>query len=90
MIGGYLFSNRIESINLVTDGSNHQSSTLQPQINTDITTKQVAINYVVAKGGVPLVEVNSPTQAEDVLGCLGWSLNDEEVGLLESAADLCK
>ena len=27
-----------------------------PKINTDITTTQVAINYVIAKGGVPLVE----------------------------------
>jgi hypothetical protein len=36
------------------------------------------------------VDVNSPAQAEDVLGCLGWSLSEEEVGLLESAADLCK
>ncbi len=37
----------------------------QPKINTDITTTQVALNYVIAKGGVPLVEVNSPKQAEE-------------------------
>jgi pyridoxine 4-dehydrogenase len=62
----------------------------QPKINTDITTTQVALNYIVAKGGVPLAEVNSPKQAKDVIGCLGWSLNDDEVAILESAADLCK
>jgi len=61
-----------------------------PKINTDITTTQVALNYIVAKGGVPLAEVNSPTQAQEVIGCLGWSLNDDEVAMLESAADLCK
>ncbi|GAX28003.1 hypothetical protein FisN_16Lh298 [Fistulifera solaris] len=61
-----------------------------PQINTDITTTQVALNYVIAKGGVPLPEVNSPTQAKEVLGCLGWTLDTEEVNMLESAAALSK
>lgn len=61
-----------------------------PKINTDITTTQIAINYVVAKGGVPLVEVNTPRQAEEVLGCLGWTLSDEEVAMLDSAAALCQ
>lgn len=62
----------------------------QPKINTDITTTQIALNYIVAKGAVPLVEVNGPDQADDVLGCMGWSLNDDEVTMLEAAADLCK
>lgn len=59
-----------------------------PQINTDISTTQVALNYVIAKGGVPLPEVNSPTQAKEVLGCLGWTLDAEEVNMLDSAAAL--
>ena len=61
----------------------------QPKINTEITTTQVALNYIVAKGGVPLAEVNSPKQAQEVIGCLGWTLTDDEVSLLESASDLC-
>lgn len=61
-----------------------------PKINTEITTTQVALNYVIAKGGVPLVEVDSPRQAEEVLGSLGWTLNDEEVDMLDAAAALCK
>ena len=60
-----------------------------PKINTDITTTQVALNYVIAKGGVPLVEVDSPRQAEEVLGSLGWTLNDDEVDMLDAAAALC-
>jgi aryl-alcohol dehydrogenase-like predicted oxidoreductase len=60
-----------------------------PKVNTDITTTQVAINYVIAKGAVPLVEVTDPNQADEVLGCLGWSLSEEEVDMLESAATLC-
>lgn len=65
-------------------------SLTQPKVNTDITTTQIALNYIVAKGGVPLVEVNGPGQADEVLGCMGWSLNDDEVVMLEAAADLCK
>jgi pyridoxine 4-dehydrogenase len=61
-----------------------------PKINTDITTTQIAINYVIAKGGVPLVEVNSPRQAEEVLGSLGWTLKEDEVDMLDAAAALCK
>ncbi|CAB9498592.1 Potassium voltage-gated channel, shaker-related subfamily, beta member [Seminavis robusta] len=60
-----------------------------PKVNTDITTTQVAINYVVAKGGVPLPEINTSKQAEELLGCLGWSLTEEEVDMLDSAAALC-
>jgi len=62
----------------------------EPKINTDITTTQVALNYVVAKGGVPVPEINSPTQAEEVIGCLGWALTDDEVSMLDAASDLCK
>jgi aryl-alcohol dehydrogenase-like predicted oxidoreductase len=61
-----------------------------PKINTDITTTQVALNYIIAKGGVPLPEVNNPQQADEVLGCLGWTLNDEEVDMLDAAAALCR
>lgn len=60
-----------------------------PKINSDITTTQVALNYAAAKGGVPLPEVNNPKQAEEVLGCLGWTLADDEVGMLDAAAALC-
>jgi aryl-alcohol dehydrogenase-like predicted oxidoreductase len=61
-----------------------------PIINTDITTTQVALQYVIAKGGVPLPEVNSPSQADEILGCLGWTLNDDEVYALDSAIALVK
>lgn len=60
------------------------------KINTNISTTQVALNYVVSKGGVPLVPVNTQKQAEEVLGCLGWTLNDEEITMLDAAAALCE
>ena len=58
-----------------------------PEINSDVTTTQIAINYVVAKGCVPIPGIKTAKQAEEVLGCLGWGLTEEEVSLLDSAAD---
>lgn len=60
-----------------------------PKINTDISTTQVAINYVIAKGAVPICEVSDSKQADEILGCLGWRLTEEEVDMLDSAASLC-
>jgi aryl-alcohol dehydrogenase-like predicted oxidoreductase len=61
-----------------------------PKINTDITTTQIALQYIIAKGGVPLPECNSPRQATDIIGCLGWTLTDDEIEMLDSAIALCK
>jgi len=61
-----------------------------PKINTDITTTQIAMNYIVAKGCVPVVSIATPKQAEELIGCMGWSLTDEEVQELDNAADLCE
>jgi aryl-alcohol dehydrogenase-like predicted oxidoreductase len=60
-----------------------------PEVNAKITTTQVAINYVIAKGGVPLVDVYNTKTVEEVKGCLGWALTAEEVDMLDRAADLC-
>jgi aryl-alcohol dehydrogenase-like predicted oxidoreductase len=61
-----------------------------PEINTDITTTQVALNYIIAKGGVPLPEVRNPKDVKEVLGCLGWTLEDGEVEMLDAALSLCR
>mmetsp|Transcript_18619 Transcript_18619/g.26750 ORF Transcript_18619/g.26750 Transcript_18619/m.26750 type:complete len:96 (+) Transcript_18619:978-1265(+) len=53
-----------------------------------ITPPMIAINYIVAKGGVPLVDVYDTETAKQLLGCLGWSLTDEEIIQLEQAAEL--
>ncbi|KAL7459757.1 hypothetical protein ACHAWC_011562 [Mediolabrus comicus] len=60
-----------------------------PKINRDITTTQIAINYVRAKGGVPMVPVNNVKMANEVLGCLGWDLSEEEVLELDKACKTC-
>lgn len=58
-----------------------------PPINTDVTTTQVAINYVLAKGCVPVPSVKNVKDADEIIGCLTWDLTDDEVKLLDNAAD---
>jgi len=60
-----------------------------PRINRDITTTQIAINYVRAKGAVPLVSVTNVKMANELLGCLGWDLSEEEVEELDKACKAC-
>ena len=55
-----------------------------------VTPAMVAINYVVAKGGVPLVDVHDAASAKTLLGCIGWSLTDDEVEELEQSAELAE
>lgn len=53
-----------------------------------MTTTQIAINYVVAKGCVPVPTINNPREADELIACLGWDLTDEEVKMLDNAADM--
>eukprot|EP00559_Dactyliosolen_fragilissimus_P001217 CAMPEP_0184865510 /NCGR_PEP_ID=MMETSP0580-20130426/18348_1 /TAXON_ID=1118495 /ORGANISM="Dactyliosolen fragilissimus" /LENGTH=521 /DNA_ID=CAMNT_0027364745 /DNA_START=254 /DNA_END=1819 /DNA_ORIENTATION=- len=59
-----------------------------PAINTDISTAQIAINYVVAKGCVPIPGIKNGKEADELIGCLGWALSKEEVKMLDDAADM--
>ncbi len=60
-----------------------------PRINRDVSTTQIAINYVRAKGAVPIVSVTSVRMANELLGCLGWELSEEEVDELDKACKSC-
>lgn len=62
---------------------------LQPKVSTDITTTQLAINYVKAKGAVPLVSVTDMKDANMLLGTLGWDLTPEEVEKLDKICAQC-
>lgn len=50
------------------------------------TISQVAINWCISKGTIPIPGVKSIKQAEENLGALGWQLSSDEVLQLESAA----
>jgi len=60
-----------------------------PKINRDVTTTQIAINCVRAKGAVPLVSVTNLKMANELLSCLGWDLSEEEVEELDKACKSC-
>jgi len=61
----------------------------RPNINTDVTTTQIAINYVKSKGAVPLVSVTNLNQAKELLGCVGWDLKEDEVAELDKVCVNC-
>ena len=60
------------------------------QMTSNISSAQVAINYVVAKGCIPLPPVNNIDDANALVGCLGWDLTKEEVQMLDDAATTCE
>ena len=45
---------------------------------------QVALNWVICKGAIPIVGVRNEKQAEDNLGAIGWRLGEEDVKRLDS------
>jgi pyridoxine 4-dehydrogenase len=51
------------------------------------TPSQVAINWCMAAGGVPIPGAKDLAQAKENLGALGWRLSGGEVAALEAAAD---
>jgi pyridoxine 4-dehydrogenase len=51
------------------------------------TAAQVALNWILKKGAVPLAGASSVTQIDENLGALGWRITSEEVIKLEEAAD---
>lgn len=51
----------------------------------DRTPAQVALNWLIAKGVVPIPGAKTPQQATQNAGALGWSLSAEDVAQLEQA-----
>ena len=54
---------------------------------TEVTTSQVALNYVVAKGAVPLPSVFTAEGCEAAVKSAKWKLNGAELEMLDAAAD---
>jgi pyridoxine 4-dehydrogenase len=50
------------------------------------TMSQVAINWCICKGAIPIPGAKNLEQAQQNIGALGWFLNDGEVAELDSAA----
>lgn len=51
------------------------------------TVSQVALNYVISKGAIPIPGCRTVTQLKDNLGAMGWRLTATEVKMLELESD---
>jgi aryl-alcohol dehydrogenase-like predicted oxidoreductase len=51
------------------------------------TPSQVALNWTMAKGTLPIPGAKNARQAEENAGALGWRLTDEEVSRLDAASE---
>jgi aryl-alcohol dehydrogenase-like predicted oxidoreductase len=51
------------------------------------TPSQVALNWVICKGGLPIPGAKNARQAEENAGAIGWRLTAEEIRILDSASD---
>jgi aryl-alcohol dehydrogenase-like predicted oxidoreductase len=64
--------------------------TLMKHVGSDHAGKtpaQVALNWVICKGALPIPGAKNLDQAEMNAGALGWSLTEEEVAALDKASD---
>ncbi|HMD90525.1 MAG TPA: aldo/keto reductase [Anaerolineaceae bacterium] len=51
------------------------------------TPAQVAINWVICKGAIPIPGVKSSEQAEQIAGVVGWRLTEDEVATLDEFSE---
>lgn len=55
----------------------------------DKTMAQVAINWCIGKGTIPIPGAKTLQQAQQNTGALGWQLSDAEIGELDTASAAC-
>jgi pyridoxine 4-dehydrogenase len=55
--------------------------------NRDKTIAQVALNYIICKGAIPIPGARNKAQLEDNIGAMGWRLTETEVDMLEFETD---
>ncbi len=53
----------------------------------DKSPSQVALNWVICKGGLPIPGAKTAVQAEENVGAIGWRLSPEEIKALDNASD---
>ncbi len=55
-------------------------------VHGDKTPAQVALNWIIAKGAVPIPGAKNGEQANQNAGALGWALSEEDVAALDRVA----
>jgi len=51
------------------------------------TVAQVALNYIICKGAIPIPGANTLAQVQDNMGAMGWRMSKNEITRLEEEAD---
>jgi pyridoxine 4-dehydrogenase len=51
------------------------------------TAGQIALNWTICKGTIPIPGTKNQGQAEQNIAAAGWRLNDDEVALLDDLSD---
>jgi pyridoxine 4-dehydrogenase len=77
---GYLFKQMLPGLDPLLSTLNEVAKARRK------TPSQVAINWAMCKGSVPIPGAKNLVQAKDNLGSLGWRLNAGEIAALEAAA----
>ena len=44
---------------------------------------QIALNYLMCKGAIPIPGCTSVEHAEELLGAMGWSLEEDDIGVID-------
>lgn len=68
---------------------NYKLPPISGDFDREVTTTQISLMYVKAKGLVPLMEVRNKRDALELLGVVGYSLTEDEVKVLDKAAAKC-
>ena len=89
------FSNKLIAFGFADKYNQPFLSKLQPVLHLlkDIgerhggkTPSQVALNWVIAKGAIPIPGIKNKSQAEENLGAIGWQLEEEEINALDHSS----
>ena len=51
------------------------------------TISQIALNYIICKGVIPIPGARTIDQVKDNIGSMGWKLSESEIDILENEAD---
>ncbi|MSQ22372.1 MAG: aldo/keto reductase [Dehalococcoidia bacterium] len=60
------------------------------EVHDSKTPAQVALNWVICKGAVPIPGAKTARQAQENAGAIGWSLKHDEVAALDEASQLTR
>ena len=58
------------------------------QAHGDKTSSQVALNWTMCKGTVPIPGAKNAKQAQENIGALGWRLSESEITAIDQASEM--